>query len=860
MQALLLALLCSVLFLRDGLLPGRALVPHPPELFDVHMAAAKAAGTFDPADAFRGNAGMTDKYLQSLCWDRVMQDRFLAGELPRWTRDIGGGAPFVPQMAQPWQPINLLLFLLPSEQWYGWWYLLHQVAFGCLAYAFFRRLGCLHGSALLGLVAAVLGMWTQCRVHHNVVLTAALPLWPMLTAVHGLVVGGHGARDRRWHIGWLGLWTGMSWCSGFVVVSLQVTYLTGAFALLLAAQAARGERLRRLVPVGIGLALGALLSLANMLPVLAASAVSARAGTFDPARLQALGLEWDHALSSCWPDLLSWAADRFYVPTNGDQLTHDLRVPWSQLVLLEHPFRPEDKSAFQNWVETSFAIGLVPLAAAALAFVDRQRRALVWFFAAAALLSFGIATADQPFFGLARLMPGICAGDLRRLLFTTAMSLVVLATLGADHQLRSGRRAPMVVVLGVVLVASAAAFLWTTTNGDDPAFVRAIAQLCAADADHPDVVRAGGTPETVANAITAVMHAGEAAHNRDMLQATALRALLTAALGLLSLWLRAGPRAFVWLVLTAAELLHAGLGPVVTVPAERVTTVPAVLRPLAEAATTNGVRPRLQRLTVTDTRKVTALPGNLPGFLGIEDAGAYNPLPPARYEEFFKAIEPDRDGKPSVAYGGAGTGAFHDPASLQHPLCDLYGIRFVLSREPIETTPALVERAGGPAHGGFRLLERTTTLGRATFVDQVDLLPDAQERLAALRRPDRDVRSRVVLEDPAAPPPIRGAAADARVELLSHADERVVVRVTTTGDGYLRLADPYDAGWRAHVDGKPTTVYVADHYLRAVHVPPGDHEVVFTYDGPMVVWPLRLSVGALLALVVLVVLGRRRRA
>ena len=114
LQAALLALACAVLFLRDGLLPGRALVPHPPELFDVHMEEAQAAGTFDPEDAFRGNLGMRDKYLQSLCWDRVMQDRLRAGELPRWTRDIGGGAPFVPQMAQPWQPINALLLLVPS--------------------------------------------------------------------------------------------------------------------------------------------------------------------------------------------------------------------------------------------------------------------------------------------------------------------------------------------------------------------------------------------------------------------------------------------------------------------------------------------------------------------------------------------------------------------------------------------------------------------------------------------------------------------------------------------------------------------------------------------------------------------------
>ena len=80
LAALVLAAVCSLLFLRSALLPGNALVPHPPELFDVVMAEARAAGTFDPRDAFRGNVGMTDKYLQSLCWDRVMHDRFRAGD------------------------------------------------------------------------------------------------------------------------------------------------------------------------------------------------------------------------------------------------------------------------------------------------------------------------------------------------------------------------------------------------------------------------------------------------------------------------------------------------------------------------------------------------------------------------------------------------------------------------------------------------------------------------------------------------------------------------------------------------------------------------------------------------------------
>jgi hypothetical protein len=200
----------------------------------------------------------------------------------------------------------------------------------------------------------------------------------------------------------------------------------------------------------------------------------------------------------------------------------------------------------------------------------------------------------------------------------------------------------------------------------------------------------------------------------------------------------------------------------------------------------------------------------------------------------------------------------HDPASLSHPLCDLYGIRFVVTRDAVPTHAQLLDRTP-PFTGAVHLHERTTTLPRATFVRNVDLLPDREQRLAALSVPQRDVAHRIVLEDPAAPRPTAGDDGGSEVEIVAHHDERVVVRVRSERDGYLRLADPYDAGWRAHVDGAPAPVFVADHYLRAVYVAAGEHEVVFTYDAPRVVWPLRLSLVALLVCLVLLGTGRWRQ-
>ncbi|MFT6079942.1 MAG: hypothetical protein ACJAQZ_002001 [Planctomycetota bacterium] len=872
LQAVLLALVCAVMFLRESLLPGNALVPHPPELFDVHMAEAKANGTFDADDTFRGNVGMTDKYLQSLCWDRVMQDRLRDGELPRWTRDIGGGAPFVPQMAQPYQPINLLLVLMPSVEWYGWWYLVHLVLFGWFAYLFLRRIGCVHGAALLGLVAATLGMWTQCKLHHNVILTAALSLWPMLSATHELIAVGVRDGARRRAVGWLALWTGLSWSTGFVVIALQASYMTGAFAMLCALRAERGDRLRRLWPFAIALGIGGVLSFANMLPILMASAESARIGQFDAVRLQLLGLDWDHLLSLPWPDLLSWPGDHIY-PQGGASLGYDTRMPLSQVVLLENPMRPGDKTAVHNWVETSFAIGVIPLAAAVTALFSKRHRVMAVFFAIFALLAFGIATGDQPFFSLARILPGMTAGDLRRLLFSVAMPLVVLAGLGCDAWLRDGMRWPGRTMLAAIAATSIVAIFWATSNANEADFLQAYANLYALDAGDPVVQQAKGDPVLLAKMAKRVLLAGECEVNRQHILTAAMWALLISLAGIGALakqWSRVfGPSntfpVIALVVATITELVVMGLGPMQTVPAERVTTVPKVMAPIFASYQDKQPRPRLQRL-LAGVSASNGLPGNVPGFLGLADANAYNPLPPARFEQFFEIIEAN------MGYGGAGVGSFRDPKSLTHPLCDLYGIRFIVTNTKVQPTATLLDRT--PAGTGiFRLLERTTAMPRATFVRNVDViantppLPDVADdqqprpelaRLDALGKRDRDVRNRIVLEREDAVRPTAADNAIADVQITLHDDERVELNVTCSHDGYVRLADPFDQGWCATVDGEPTEILIADHYLRAVYVEPGEHKIVFTYDGARVVWPFRLTLLAWLVVLACLVTGRSK--
>jgi hypothetical protein len=64
---------------------------------------------------------------------------------------------------------------------------------------------------------------------------------------------------------------------------------------------------------------------------------------------------------------------------------------------------------------------------------------------------------------------------------------------------------------------------------------------------------------------------------------------------------------------------------------------------------------------------------------------------------------------------------------------------------------------------------------------------------------------------------------------VSDLPEHVVVDVSAGTPGYLVLADTFDPGWSATIDGRPTPIRPAYIAFRAVYLSEGDHTVVFTY-------------------------------
>jgi len=71
-----------------------------------------------------------------------------------------------------------------------------------------------------------------------------------------------------------------------------------------------------------------------------------------------------------------------------------------------------------------------------------------------------------------------------------------------------------------------------------------------------------------------------------------------------------------------------------------------------------------------------------------------------------------------------------------------------------------------------------------------------------------------------------------KAEIISYEANKVRINTFSEKSSYLTLCDTWFLGWNASVDGEPSTVLRADYNFRAVYLPSGSHEVIFSFTHP----------------------------
>jgi hypothetical protein len=135
-------------------------------------------------------------------------------------------------------------------------------------------------------------------------------------------------------------------------------------------------------------------------------------------------------------------------------------------------------------------------------------------------------------------------------------------------------------------------------------------------------------------------------------------------------------------------------------------------------------------------------------------------------------------------------------------------------------------------------------------------IADRAAAFRALADPSFDPRVEALVASGA---PLEGdAPLEGSVRWLQRRADRQRLETTSSRDAVVVLADAYDPGWRASVDGEATALLRANIAFRAVSVPAGRHVVELAYRPRAVVRGLLVSAATLAATLALG-LGRRPR-
>ena len=258
---------------------------------------------------------------------------------------------------------------------------------------------------------------------------------------------------------------------------------------------------------------------------------------------------------------------------------------------------------------------------------------------------------------------------------------------------------------------------------------------------------------------------------------------------------------------------------------------------------------------------------------GLETVGGYSPLDVHRFRDYLQLIRDDPEPmRPFV-------GIFGQPILKRVPvhdkrLVDLLGVRYLLQPRDVKDQPnghvpaaepgwrRVLEDDDAQAYnftmGGvcrlppYELWENPEAFSRAFVVPRAEPLPDRPRLPDAMKQ--TDFHQTVLLEDwrdEFAVTPADGAYRAANV--WDYRPNRVEVREEGPA-GWLVLTDVWFPGWKCTVNGRPTEIHRADFLFRAVAVPSGPCEIVFTFEPESYRRGRELSLGAA-ALVAILLIG-----
>lgn len=136
--------------------------------------------------------------------------------------------------------------------------------------------------------------------------------------------------------------------------------------------------------------------------------------------------------------------------------------------------------------------------------------------------------------------------------------------------------------------------------------------------------------------------------------------------------------------------------------------------------------------------------------------------------------------------------------------------------------------------GSVIILENLRALPRVYFAQSFFVAPHQKIEEIISTDTSFDPRHQVALSDYL---DIKKVSGKGFADIIEFTPNQVNIRTQTQKDEILILADQFDEGWKAKIDGQDTKIARANLIFRAVKVPGGSHEIIFYY------WPQSFKIG-----------------
>jgi hypothetical protein len=483
------------------------------------------------------------------------------------------------------------------------------------------------------------------------------------------------------------------------------------------------------------------------------------------------------------------------------------------------PLWPKGEGGLAESTSATYAGLVATLLVAPLAWCSRRHRSINAFWAFLALFALSWSLNIPGFVDLLRL-PGLNLMSHNRFVFAASFAFLALGAVGLDvlwggqFQGRAWFWVPIALLAGLGI--------WSA-------------------------VRTIYLPEQIGFPLEAKIMQGEAArwvHDMQgvrrvqgwfgrMYATTAVLCGLGVAAGLF-IWIRRAPaRWFVWLLggLMLADLVMFGFGRAAQCdPKLYYPPVPA-LQEITQAAPGR-------------TAGFNCLPANLATILGLYDIRGYDGVDPSRLTELLMTVaDPRWPGYPYAQVQWLAPRGTIDPNGDTHlpPILNMLGVRYVVFRgsPPRKARPIFQSP-------DYWVAVNSNALERAFIPRRVEAVTADALRLEKLTSPEFDPREVAYVESRVDLP----AACRGRAEITGETPTRINLSLVMETPGLMVLADRWDKGWKALLNGKFVPILRANHALRGIVVPAGNSTLELRYSPASFAWGLSLAGVAAITLLV----------